>query len=116
MPGIIRGAIKLLSAAVRQRDIPRSSPYIERPARNVAAVALIAAMVRLVKNASVHAGSLSNDSNQRSENPRGGKANVLAEEKDIGTTIRTGTSRNVNVAHAYITRKTREKDDFFVMG
>ena len=101
MVGTISGAMKLPSAQSRPakraaaQAVGRQPAQQQRrdrrdqPPRSVE-----------VHIASIQRGLPKKASYQRSEKPGGGKVSALAEEKDIGITIRIGTARNTSAEHA----------------
>src|SRR6187551_2905218 len=84
MVGTINGAMKLPSAQSRPAKLPRTSARTEETSATRVDIHI----------ASIQRGSPKKVSYQRSEKLGGGKVSALAEEKDIGTTISSGTVRN----------------------
>src|SRR3979409_2350308 len=93
MVGTISGAMKLPSAQSRPGKSPRRGPEAARLPSTRAATDDRAASAAEVHMASIQRGSPKNASYQRKEKPGGGKVSARAEEKDIGTTISSGTVR-----------------------
>src|SRR5581483_11231065 len=91
--GTMSGAMKFASAQPRPANVQRRRPYAASPPRNRATMDEIRASTADVVIASIQRGSPKKLSYQRSDRPGGGKVNACADEKDMGTTMTSGTVR-----------------------